>query len=293
MDQFFYYFSGLALICFDPLLSVDVALGAAVLPSFVPLSARLWCVLWFGSWIRLLLDGVTSRVSPGWSSQNCMNSSSPPGWCPDAQKLLWWEKKVDLKEFFRSFRKRFLAKVPVTEAREHLHPTGKFHVRQNYCKICSAGLCLCEAKLKGGGAVRAEPSSLRNINPNPPLKIHFRLCRVGLQTVPQVRHELLYSNQANMRVQHSSAQHQTPLPPSLRHSRRQQPRSFWEADGAHVTTTSPRRHHDVTTIQNQFEFLNHRWKCSPSRLRCWLFFFLRFHGSCAVHWWLTGPECVF
>lgn len=64
MDQFFFYFLGLALICFDLLLSVDVPLGTAALPSFVPLSARP-VVLWFGCWIRLLLDGVASHVSLG------------------------------------------------------------------------------------------------------------------------------------------------------------------------------------------------------------------------------------
>lgn len=35
-------------------------------------------------------------------------------------------------------------------------------------------LCLCEAKLKVGGTLRAEPSSLRNINPKKTPKIHFR-----------------------------------------------------------------------------------------------------------------------
>lgn len=53
------------------------------------------------------------------------------------------------------------------------------------------------------------------------------------------------------------------------------------------------RHHDVTTIQNQFEFLNHQWKCVPVAASLLVVLFLGFHGSCAVHWWLTVLECVF
>lgn len=68
-----------------------------------------------------------------------------------------------------------------------------------------------------------------------------------------------------MRVQHSSAQHQTPLPPSLRHSR-----SSRGAPERPTELTSPRCHHypkPVWILKSSVEMF------PPSRLRCWLFFF--------------------
>lgn len=64
MDQFFFYFLGLALICFDPLLSVDVPLGAAALPSFV------WLRPTLGS-ARCAVVWLLGPVVAGWCHLPC------------------------------------------------------------------------------------------------------------------------------------------------------------------------------------------------------------------------------
>lgn len=87
-----------------------------------------------------------------------------------------------------------------------------------------------------------------------------------------------------MRVQHSSAQHQTPLPPSLRHSR-----SSREASERPTELTSLQCHHDPKPVW----ILKSSVEMFPVAALLLVVLFLGFHGSCAVHWWLTLLECVF
>lgn len=70
MDPLFFYFSGLALICFDPLLSGDVLVGAAALTGFVWLLSAL-------SWASCAAVRPPSPVVAGW-------------WCP----VPWWPMAI-------------------------------------------------------------------------------------------------------------------------------------------------------------------------------------------------------